>query len=140
MGNCLRNNKISSQDHDSYEASVIEARDELRKTCPLSKLETPRKEQSMKKVRFKLQNDIDEGDRGSHGDSRSGSVRIRLVMTQEELKRMLSCKDDAKHTTLEQLLGAVKLRGGRISGVGEHEHDGGINSWRPALESIPENY
>ncbi|KAK7312714.1 hypothetical protein VNO77_36798 [Canavalia gladiata] len=100
MGNCLRNNKISAQDHENYQTPI----------------EAPWREQSMeKKVRFKIQNDVNEGDGGCHGNVRSGTVRIRLVMTQEELKRMLSCKDVAQNTSLEQLLGAVKLRGGKFS-------------------------
>ncbi|KAJ1404323.1 DUF4228 domain protein [Sesbania bispinosa] len=82
----------------------------------------------MKKVSFNIQNN-EEGGRGS--------VRIRVVMTQEELKRMVDCKDDAQHISLEQLLGAMKLRGGRICEVGKCH--GGINSWRPALQSIPED-
>ncbi|TKY66968.1 hypothetical protein E2542_SST09859 [Spatholobus suberectus] len=136
MGNCLRNNKISSQDHENYEAPVIEANVEQVKTLSLSKLEALRMEQSMKKkVRFKIQNDTYEGERRSHGHSRS--VRIRVVMTQEELKRMLRFKDEAQHTSLEQLLDAVKLRGGRISEVGVYGE--GMNSWKPSLDSIPED-
>ncbi|RDY07201.1 hypothetical protein CR513_08712, partial [Mucuna pruriens] len=134
MGNCLRNSKISAQDH---EAPVIEAKVEQIKTLGV--------EQSIKKknkkVRFSIQNiDTCEGERGSshHGNSRSGSVRIRVVMTQEELKRMLMCKGQAQHTSLEQLLDAVKLRGGRISEDGEC-HEGNMNSWTPSLVTIPED-
>ncbi|KAL3017557.1 hypothetical protein AAZX31_06G285400 [Glycine max] len=142
MGNCLRNNKISSQDHENYaEAPVIDAKVEKVKALSLSKLEeAPRMDQQgMKKVRFKMQNDDNtyEGERGSKGNSRS--VRIRVVMTQEELKRMMRCKDE--HTSLEQLLHAVKLRGGKISEVGEFDDDQGLNSsWKPSLDSIPEDH
>lgn len=136
MGNCLRNNKVSSQDHqENYDTQVIGAKVEKVKAFPLSKLEAPRVEQSTKKVRFKMQNDNCEGEKGGHGNSRR--VRIRVVMTQEELKRMLKCKDEAQHTSLEQLLNAVKLRGGRISEVGECEER--MNSWKPSLDSIPED-
>lgn len=135
MGNCFANNKILAQDHESY----IETKVEQMKTSSSSKLETPRKKQCIeKKVRFKIEND-DEGVLGSNGNCRSGTVRIRVVMTQEELKKMLSCKEDSQHTSLEQLLGAMKMRGGQISKVGSEYDDGGINSWRPALESIPED-
>ncbi|MDD0691676.1 hypothetical protein PSZ95_24670, partial [Shigella sonnei] len=64
--------------------------------------ETPRMDKSFKKKgRFKTENydSAYEGERGSDGNSRS--VRIRVVMTQEELKRMLRFKDE--HTSLEQL-------------------------------------
>ncbi|KAK7263526.1 hypothetical protein RJT34_31117 [Clitoria ternatea] len=123
MGNCFTSNKILAHHHQSYAEPKVE---HVIKASSSSK-------QSMKKVRFKSQNDIiEEGDhRGSCG------VRIRIVMTQEELKKMLSYKDDAQHTSLEQLLGAFKLRGGGISEVGEYNEY--INSWRPALESIPED-
>ncbi|XP_061350340.1 uncharacterized protein LOC133295518 [Gastrolobium bilobum] len=140
MGNCLKNNKISAQDHENINETPLEpseAKVDQIKTSPSSKLEAPRRGQRMKKkIRFKIEKD-DEGDRGSNGNSKSGTVRIRMVMTQQELKRMLRCKDDAQHTSLEQLLGVMKLRGGRISEA--CEYDGDINSWRPALESIPEN-
>lgn len=148
MGNCLTNNKVSAQDQyenfsaqDQYENFSEAKVEHMKKTSPSSKLEAGqcmKKKKKKKKVRFNIQND-DEGDRGSHGDSRSGTVRIRVVMTREELKRMLSCKgDDSQHISLEQLLGTMKLRGGTISGVGDYD-DGAINSWRPALDSIPED-
>ncbi|KAK7282141.1 hypothetical protein RIF29_10714 [Crotalaria pallida] len=157
MGNCLRNNKITSaQDHENYDSQVAPSSADVKvekiikaSSSSLPKLEAlpKQKEQGMKKkVRFDIQNEYDEGDdrsRGSctcHADSRSGVVRIKVVMTQKELKRMLlSCKKDEQHTTsLEQLLSAVMLRGGRISEV--CEFNGGMNnSWRPALESIPED-
>lgn len=135
MGNCIANNKILSQDH--HESYIETKVDQMKTSSSSSKLETPRKKQCIeKKVRFKIEND-DEDVRESDGNCRSGTVRIRVVMTQEELKKLLSCKDDSQHTSLEQLLGAMKLRGGKISKVGEY--DGDINSWRPALESIPED-
>ncbi|CAJ1979048.1 unnamed protein product [Sphenostylis stenocarpa] len=144
MGNCLRNNKISAQDHENYDAPVAEAKVQKVKALPmLSKLELPRLEQSMKKkVKFMVQNGgTCEGERGCDGNyCRSGSVRIRVVMTQEELKRILRCKDEAQQqTSLEQLLHAVKLRGGRISEVGGEYDDEGMNSWKPSLDSIPED-
>lgn len=136
MGNCLRNNKVLAQDHEIENYGCEEKFEEV-KTFPPSKLEDPSLKQCMKKknkkVRFKIENDGD-------GDSRSGAVRIRVVMTQEELKRMLSYKDDSAdpHTSLEQLLCAIELRGGKFSVSDVSEFDGGTNSWRPALESIPE--
>jgi len=134
MGNCLANNKILAQDdHENY--SDEQAKVEKMKTSSSTKFEaSPRKEKCMKKhkkVRFEIQND-EEVDRGSDGNSRS--VRIRVVMTQEELKKMLSSKDENDNTTLEQLLGIMKLRGGKIC-----KRDLGVCSWRPALESIPED-
>lgn len=130
MGNCLANNKIIAQDdHESYsdEQAKVEKKMEMSSS---KKFEArPRKERCMKKnkkVRFEIQND-EEVDRGR-------SVRIRVVMTQEELKKMLSSKDENDDTTLEQLLGVMKLRGGKFC-----KRDLSVCSWRPALESIPED-
>ncbi|XP_020234182.1 uncharacterized protein LOC109814224 [Cajanus cajan] len=143
MGNCLRSNKISAQDHgENYETTPSKV-EKIIKVPPSSKLEAPRVDQSSimkKKVRFNIiENDgsYEGGERGS-GKGNCRSVRIRVVMTQEELKRMLRCKDEAHHTSLEELLDAVRLRGGRISEVGECG-DERMDSWKPSLDSIPED-
>ncbi|CAL0333922.1 unnamed protein product [Lupinus luteus] len=111
MGNCLRNDKISAQVESCDVAKV-----EKVKASSMSKLkESVQKEQGMKKkVRFNIQNDDEEegGDRGSDDNSRSGVVRIKVVMTQKELKRVLSCKNEEHNTSLEQLLSALKFKGG----------------------------
>ncbi|XP_058734876.1 uncharacterized protein LOC131606751 [Vicia villosa] len=132
MGNCITNNKILAQDdHESYNNQV---KVEKMKTCSSLKFEPkPRKEKKNKKVRFEIQND-EEVDRRSDGNNSRNVRRIRVVMTQEELKKMLSCKDEYENTTLEQLLGVMRLRGGKIC-----KHDLGVDSWKPALESIPED-
>ncbi|KAK7342120.1 hypothetical protein VNO80_25063 [Phaseolus coccineus] len=132
MGNCLRNSKISAQEnqnHDTFSHEKVKA-------LPiLSKLEAPGMEQSMKKkVRFMVQNGEGEN------YCRSGSARIRVVMSVEELKRMLRCKDEAElQSSMEQLLHAVKFRGGRVSEVGGECDDERINSWKPSLDTIPED-
>ncbi|XP_058729632.1 uncharacterized protein LOC131601758 [Vicia villosa] len=132
MGNCFTNNKISTQeDHESYNNQT---KVEKMKTSSSLKFEPkPRKEKKNKKVRFEIQND-EEVDRRSDGNNSRNVRRIRVVMTQEELKKMLSCKDEYENTTLEQLLGVMRLRGGKIC-----KHDLGVDSWKPALESIPED-
>ncbi|CAI8616160.1 unnamed protein product [Vicia faba] len=135
MGNCITNNKILAQDdHESYND---QAKVEKMKTSSSSKFEPrSREEECMKKnkkVRFEIQND-EEVDRRSDGNNSRSVRRIRVVMTQEELKKMLSCKDEYENTTLEQLLGVMRLRGGKIC-----KHDLGVDSWKPALESIPED-
>lgn len=84
-------------------------------------------------------NDADGGDK----ERRKGVVRIKVVMTQDELRQMLNdikdMDDDNSSCSLEECLtNVMKLRGGRIS----HEvvNFEGVNSnWRPALESIPED-
>ncbi|OIW05943.1 hypothetical protein TanjilG_07219 [Lupinus angustifolius] len=146
MGNCLRNNKISAQDHENYGTHVEScdvAKVQKVNASSSSKLkESVQKEQGMKKkkkVRFNIQNDDGEenGDGGSEKNSRSGVVRIKVVMTQKEFKRVLSCQNDEHNTSLEQLLSAFKFRGG-VSKICEYNNVG-TSSWRPALESIPEN-
>ena len=74
-----------------------------------------------------------------HGDSTSGAMRISLVVTKEELKRMLRDRNenDSQQTSLEQLLSNMVLRDKRVFEVEKNAR--GINSWRPALESIPED-
>ncbi|KAL1345708.1 hypothetical protein HN51_019427 [Arachis hypogaea] len=73
----------------------------------------------------------------SDGDRTSGTRRIRLVVNKEELRRMARENDAQQYASLAQLLKDMKMREKRMSEV-EEEHDGSMNSWRPALESIPE--
>ncbi|KAJ7948155.1 DUF4228 domain-containing protein [Quillaja saponaria] len=143
MGNCLRtSHKISTQ-HDEHELprELSEGKIEAgRETTTFSSSElVPAKRARVKKmVGFKLQEDDDNGDGGrSQGDSKSGLVRIKVVVTQEELRKILNYKNDPQCSSLEQLLGDIKLRGRRISKVGDG--DRGINTWKPALESIAED-
>ncbi|KAK7324794.1 hypothetical protein VNO77_28640 [Canavalia gladiata] len=79
--------------------------------------------------------------KGSQSNSTSGPVRIRLVVTKQELKRILRNKteneNDAQYTSLEQLLSDMKLREKRVFEIEEKGRS--ISSWRPALESIPED-
>ena len=65
-----------------------------------------------KKVRFKKE----DGEGSHHGDSTSGPVRIRLVVTKEELKRVLRDRNenDPQHTSLEELLNDMVLRDKRV--------------------------
>nr|ACU16518.1 unknown [Glycine max] len=119
---CLRNKQVSSQDKNEEGGKKVE--------------ETKTISRGMKKkVRFKKE----DGEGGHHGDSTSGPVRIRLVVTKEELKRVLRDRNenDPQHTSLEELLSDMVLRDKRVFEV--EKNAGGINSWRPALESIPED-
>ncbi|KAG4965880.1 hypothetical protein JHK85_040855 [Glycine max] len=74
-----------------------------------------------------------------HGDSTSGAIRISLVVTKAELKRMLRDRNenDSQQTSLELLLSNMVLRDKRVFEVEKNAR--GINSWRPALERIPED-
>jgi hypothetical protein len=131
MGNCLRKNQISSsQDHENEEI-----------TKRVEKMKKTRREDNLKKkVRFKVQ----DGNKGSDYDGNSstnGILRIKLVVSKEELKRVLSNKNienGVKNTTLEELLKDMKLKEKNVSKI--EEVDVGLNSWRPDLDSIPEDY
>ncbi|KAI9094195.1 hypothetical protein K1719_026777 [Acacia pycnantha] len=156
MGNCLiRNNQISAQDDDDDNYVVVdeqraesEVDQEKKKTLTSgSSFESEegmkKKKRIKKKVRFELQEDDDDKEEGREKIRRkSGSVRIKLVVTQKELKRILSHDNGTQQqTTLEQLLSSVKLRGSkRICEVIGGDNGGAINAWRPTLESIPEDH
>ncbi|KAK8529117.1 hypothetical protein V6N13_102048 [Hibiscus sabdariffa] len=157
MGNCFTSNKIASQNvHDnpneahefikemgnvtvSNKEGAAEESDGVNKK--------KKKKRKRKVVRFKLneENGVDDGS-GKHGESRNGVVRIRLVVTQEELKQIiLSSGKDLKQPSMEQLVKVMKLRGVRVSEGGrtsnDDDDDGGFHGgWRPALESIPEEH
>lgn len=127
-------NQISSSKDENEKVSK---RVEKMKTLSSTKLEKAKRENNMKKkVRFKIQDG-----KGSDGNSTSGFMRIRLVVSKEELKRVLSNKNvenAAKNTSLMELLNDMKLREKSVSKI--EEIDGGLNSWRPGLDSIPEDY
>ncbi|KAI5340327.1 PREDICTED: DUF4228 [Prunus dulcis] len=138
MGNCLRrsNNKVSAQDHEKHEeAKTLEAKKTAQMPLP-SNLKLKRKS-----VRFDLQEDEDSG-RGNvvSGEStKNGVVRIKLVVTQEELKQLLDYKKDSNHSSLEQLLSAVRNRGTKVSEIGTSNDESTGSGWSPTLESIPED-
>lgn len=142
MGNCLSNKSLAQEEEVPKEAEVVEQT----KPSTASKLEPVKlvdggQKKKKKVVRFKLEEDDTNVGTSSEGDSRSGVVRIRVVVTQKELKQILDCKEGLKYSSVEQLVNALNLRGRKISEVRTSDEDEGINSnWRPALESIPEDH
>lgn len=91
-----------------------------------------------KMVRFK-QCEESNVDKNGRRESKGGAVRIRVVVTKEELKQILNYGKDSKYPSVENLVSAMRLRDRRIHDVGTI--DGGINSsWKPDLESIPEDH
>jgi hypothetical protein len=128
MGICLSNTNTLLQAEKAEE--VVE------QTESFAAVDDGKKKKKKKMVRFKLQEDdstVGRGRSDDRGDSGSGVVRIRVVVTLEELKQLLDCKDSFKQSSVEQLVSAMKLRGRRVSA--DQVDDG----WRPALESIPED-
>ncbi|KAA8524631.1 hypothetical protein F0562_011054 [Nyssa sinensis] len=121
------------QDEPRSEANAIEATRSV--TSPRLGSERPANGGKKKMVKFKLSKEDDVG-RKNHGDSKSGVVRIRVVVTQRELNQILN--NESKYSSVDQLLRAMKSRSTKVSQV--RASDGGMNgNWRPALESIPED-
>ncbi|KAF5746068.1 hypothetical protein HS088_TW06G00233 [Tripterygium wilfordii] len=131
MGNCLTSNKIQVEEETIEPQMLPMSRSEVKKNVEGDKIKK-------KIVRFKLQEQgsVDEGGRG---ESTDGAVRIRVVLTKQELKLILNCKQDFKDSSLEQFINAMKSRK-RINILEARTSDGGFNgNWRPALESISED-
>ncbi|CAL1393774.1 unnamed protein product [Linum trigynum] len=165
MGNCItvhhNSNKIASlspQDDDNSEQ--LELAQKLmkikrRKTTSaaptrFSAVATEKKQKQKKSVRFVKRGDDDEEERGEDGRKRSpttAAVRIRVLVTKNELREILKQhREELRSSSLEELVRAVKLREyrGRFGSKGRRMEDGGGNCedgvWRPALETIPEDH
>ncbi|KAG8498779.1 hypothetical protein CXB51_005211 [Gossypium anomalum] len=153
MGNCFTSNKILAENDDPQGCSCNQPNQLIKDMGDVTvskseraadgvktnnnNMEKKTNNNKKKVVRFNL-NEKNSGDdrSGKQGESKNGVVRIRLVVTQEELKQILSSKKDLRQSSMEQLIKAVKLRGVRVSEDGRTS-DG---AWRPALESIPEEH
>ncbi|KAL1197483.1 hypothetical protein V5N11_012062 [Cardamine amara subsp. amara] len=82
-------------------------------------------------------NGEDESERLTEGESKV--VRIKVVVTKEELRQILGHKKGIN--SIQHLLHVLKDRGRNINRVyGEDEEEEGDENWRPSLESIPENH
>ncbi|KAJ9176905.1 hypothetical protein P3X46_012169 [Hevea brasiliensis] len=131
MGNCFTSNQVivSRDEIKHHHEQQIEAG----RSFPTQGRQVESSEKR-KMVRFKLR-DEDKKDNGG-GCGGGGGMRIRVVVTKEELKQILSHKNkDFKFSSMEQLARVVRLREMRI-----HEAEGINGSWKPALESIPEDH
>uniref|UniRef100_A0A803QJV1 Uncharacterized protein n=1 Tax=Cannabis sativa TaxID=3483 RepID=A0A803QJV1_CANSA len=118
MGNCITSkHQISGEDHVQYDHEV---QDSSETQLALS---TPSKLEDLKKLAKKKN-------------------RVRLVVTQQELKQILNYKknNDCKVSSLEQLLSEMKLsRRSKVLEVEEKSSDNN-GTWSPALETIPEDH
>ncbi|XP_038902397.1 uncharacterized protein LOC120089037 [Benincasa hispida] len=139
MGNnCFKSNKVMAQDEPEDLLPPIEAKKVEEKPRPGSAMAKPKTAEartggaSKKVVRFKLQ----EEEEKNSGDG--GVLRIKVVMSQKELKQMLKDREN-NSCTLEELITELKVKGrttisdGRIDAV---EDENG--RWKPDLEGIPE--
>lgn len=84
-----------------------------------------------KVVRFQLREDEISGGGG-------GVLRIKVVVSQKELKQILKDRE-SNSSTLEELLAELKMKGRTISDARADKEEDENGSWRPALESIPED-
>lgn len=102
--------------------------------CKKSSMKEGMKEKKV--VRFSVEGEDKE-------EKRKGVVRIRLVVTKEELRQILNGESSA-YSSSEELMSAIKLgsrsRRIRMDDQPFSSSDGDIKSrkWKPALESIPE--
>lgn len=97
---------------------------------------------------------VDDDESNNLQQTKRRVVRIKVVLTREELEQIMKCsisnyKGDyylnQGSYSVEKLVGAMKLRGTRrVYEVGmKDNNDDGVsssNNWRPALESIPEDH
>ncbi|KAL1126439.1 hypothetical protein V6Z11_A13G111300 [Gossypium hirsutum] len=127
MGNCFTSTKVVAQD-DQDETEDIK---DTRNVIPAAGVLETKKEKKKKVVSSKVneENNVDSG------KPKDGVVRIRFVVTRKELKQILSSgKDLNKYSSKEELVRAMKLRENEVC------DDGFNGAWRPALETIPEEY
>lgn len=146
MGNCLASSKIVSQ-NAMFEQQGNGADQMIEKTTrpfvPSTKIERGGK---AKMVRFRLNEEVNvdkDGDLGDETASKGGgAVRIRVVVTREELKQILNFRKNINYSSVEQLVSALRLRERSRPDEGGASTDGGImcGSWKPRLGSIPEEH
>ncbi|CAN1141930.1 hypothetical protein LINPERPRIM_LOCUS25727 [Linum perenne] len=100
-------------------------------------------ESQIKKKQEEEEEEEEEEERGSHdgGSTNGGVVRIKLVISKQQLQELLLKKKTGKVSVSEmvsQLQGQQRFGEGREGGEDEFHHQERIISWKPVLESIPE--
>ncbi|KAJ4730032.1 DUF4228 domain-containing protein [Melia azedarach] len=134
MGNCLTSEKARALNQEQGVAEA-EAR-EVEEMKSMRAFDDGKKKEKMM-MKFRLA----AGEGNDHGVEREkvGVVRIKVVVTREELEQILNCDEcDLKQSSMEKLVTAMNLRGRRINEVRRNDNNRG--NWRPALESIPEDH
>ncbi|OVA06597.1 hypothetical protein BVC80_1737g2 [Macleaya cordata] len=109
-----------------------------------------------------MNNNLKKATKGSNSSSVGNVVRLKILMTQEELRQILSYNDQNKqqdsnydkYTSIEELLNVMKMRKRRRSrtiskvirsvckdnNFDDDDDQFRSSSWRPRLESIPEDH
>ncbi|XP_031106686.1 uncharacterized protein LOC116011273 [Ipomoea triloba] len=140
MGNCMARKAVMVGEDEKKKKNEAPIRDEGKSEEECRKSSTKEGTKQKKAVRFRVD---DEEER-----RKLGVVRIRLVVTREELRQILNGEDSGYSTSSEELLAAIKLGSRRrrtssrirMDDQRFSSSDGDMESrkWRPALESIPE--
>ncbi|OIT00938.1 hypothetical protein A4A49_14348 [Nicotiana attenuata] len=135
MGNCMKNSKadILVQDKEKVETPIEEAQ--------------KAKEQSINKRRKSVSIRVDDDKEEGQEMKRKGVVRIRVVVTQEELKQILNGQFNysSAHEFLRKIKSEskgrrIRSRRRRLFQDGFSEKMRSNTSWRPTLECIPEDH
>ncbi|ESQ47698.1 hypothetical protein EUTSA_v10022045mg [Eutrema salsugineum] len=118
MGNCLRHHNGLAETE----------KDDLKPEPPVKLLEEGKESSILE----------EESNRSANGESKV--VRIKVVVTKEELRQILGHKKGI--TSIQHLVHVLKDSGRNISRVYEEEEEKELGdvSWSPTLESIPENH
>ncbi|XP_015881109.1 uncharacterized protein LOC107417068 [Ziziphus jujuba] len=165
MGNCLvrSSNRVLAEDDDdvlhlhphrkeeekAHDVKVKEAAKRRKKTVSfrLHEEEEEEDEDEIHENGGGVKENPNNNDNGK-GDPKSGVVRIKVVLTRQELKQLVMGSEMPKDNNnnsqphiscVEELLNVIKSRGRMVSEIKEGrpgiKNDG---SWRPSLESIAE--
>ncbi|KAJ4851235.1 hypothetical protein Tsubulata_022290 [Turnera subulata] len=142
MGNCFTSSNKNASGN-ALQQSLATKMGDHRSANAITNIEPSNHVEGVKRkiVRVKVgeEGDIEKGGFGEAANQ--AGVRIRIVVTRKELKQILShnSNDLIKHSSVEQLVRAMKLRERRVHAA-KTAGDGDISAgnWRPALASIPE--
>ncbi|CAN4103483.1 unnamed protein product [Withania somnifera] len=139
MGNCMRSSRAHVVVHHDEEKIVEEIAQKVKE-----------KSITRKCVRCRVVDDEKREEKDNEMIMKKGIVRIRVLMTQEELKQILNGQFD--FSSKDEFLRRIKTASsGTSTGSNNRRRlykdgsffDGKMNSstsWRPVLESIPEDH
>lgn len=141
MGNCIRRKAIpaGNQKNEPTKAAKTVYNNNAAGQSSAFRAAKTVENRKEKKVRFSLRDEDHASNNGGESckETKSGVVRIRLVLTLNELNQILN--GELKHSSAEQLLNVIKSRSKRDT-RGRSSSDLDRNGdWMPVLESIPED-
>nr|DAD40544.1 TPA_asm: hypothetical protein HUJ06_014867 [Nelumbo nucifera] len=86
-------------------------------------------------MRFKTGNEVVSTEE-SNGDGKGGGggVRFRIILTQQELNRILNYKKDSKCVSAEELLSLMKEKRRMVGARTDNRNES--RGWRPTLEGM----